>query len=108
GAVGRRPLERRRARVRPRPRRAGAVGPVTRLALRVRSRRRRRRSGADTDGRRHAMTTVSEGPRTVEDAVSGLDIRAQAFIDGSYVDSLSGETFDCVSPIRGGAVAKRP
>src|SRR6185503_5031962 len=106
GAVGRRPLERRRARVRPRPRRAGAVGPVTRLALRVRSRRRRRRSCADTDGRRHAMTTVSEGPRSVEDAVSGLDIRAQAFIDGGYVDAASGETFDCVSPIGGEVVAK--
>ena len=52
------------------------------------------------------MTTVSEGPRSVEDAVSGLDIRAQAFIDGSYVDAASGETFDCVSPIGGEVLAK--
>ena len=51
------------------------------------------------------MTTVSEGPRSVEDAVSGLDIRAQAFVDGTYVDSASGETFDCVSPIGGEVVA---
>ncbi|HTK22722.1 MAG TPA: aldehyde dehydrogenase [Gaiella sp.] len=52
------------------------------------------------------MTTVSEGPRSVEDAVSGLDIRAQAFIDGGYVDAASGETFDCVSPIGGEVLAK--
>ena len=52
------------------------------------------------------MTTISEGPRTVDDAVSGLGIRAQAFIDGGYVDAASGETFDCVSPIGGEVVAK--
>ena len=52
------------------------------------------------------MTTISEGPRSVADAVSGLDIRAQAFVDGSYVDAVSGETFDCVSPIDGAVVAK--
>ena len=51
------------------------------------------------------MTTISEGPRSVEDAVSGLGIRAQAFIDGGYVDAASGETFDCVSPIGGEVVA---
>ena len=38
------------------------------------------------------MTTISEGPRSVADAVAGLDIRAQAFIDGEYVDAVSGET----------------
>ena len=52
------------------------------------------------------MTTISEGPRSVEDAVSGLGIRAQAFVDGDYVDAASGETFDCVSPIGGEVVAK--
>jgi 4-guanidinobutyraldehyde dehydrogenase / NAD-dependent aldehyde dehydrogenase len=52
------------------------------------------------------MTTISESPRTVADAVAGLDIRAQAFIDGEYVDALSGETFDCVSPISGEVVAQ--
>ena len=51
------------------------------------------------------MTTISEGPRSVADAVAGLDIRAQAFIDGEYVDALSGETFDAVSPISGEPVA---
>jgi gamma-glutamyl-gamma-aminobutyraldehyde dehydrogenase/4-guanidinobutyraldehyde dehydrogenase/NAD-dependent aldehyde dehydrogenase len=52
------------------------------------------------------MTTISEGPRSVADVISGLDIRAQAFVDGSYVDAASGETFDCVSPIDGAVVAK--
>ncbi len=52
------------------------------------------------------MTTISEGPRSVADVVSGLDIRRQAFVDGSYVDAASGETFDCVSPIDGAVVAK--
>ena len=31
----------------------------------------------------------------------GLQIRTQAFIDGRYVDSASGRTFDCISPIDG-------
>ncbi|NDK40016.1 aldehyde dehydrogenase [Pseudoxanthomonas gei] len=31
----------------------------------------------------------------------GLQIRTQAFIDGKYVDSASGRTFDCISPIDG-------
>jgi acyl-CoA reductase-like NAD-dependent aldehyde dehydrogenase len=37
-----------------------------------------------------------------------LSIHTQAFIDGKYVDALSGATFDCISPIDGrvlGAVA---
>ncbi|MCW4453786.1 aldehyde dehydrogenase [Flavobacterium sp. MXW15] len=37
-----------------------------------------------------------------------LDIQTRAFIDGRYVDAVSGATFDCVSPIDGrvlGAVA---
>jgi acyl-CoA reductase-like NAD-dependent aldehyde dehydrogenase len=51
------------------------------------------------------MTTISEGPRGVADAVAGLDIRSQAFIDGAFVDAVSGETFDCVSPISGDVVA---
>ncbi len=51
------------------------------------------------------MTTISEGPRSVADAVAGLDIRSKAFIDGTFVDAVSGETFDCVSPISGEVVA---
>lgn len=38
-----------------------------------------------------------------------LTIRTQAFIDGKYVDAVSGRTFDCISPIDGrslGAVAE--
>jgi 4-guanidinobutyraldehyde dehydrogenase / NAD-dependent aldehyde dehydrogenase len=52
------------------------------------------------------MTTISQGPRSVTDAVAGLDIRSQAFVDGAYVDAVSGETFDCVSPITGEVVAQ--
>ena len=40
------------------------------------------------------MTTISENPQIVSDAVAALDIRAQMFVDGAYVDAVSGETFD--------------
>ncbi len=36
---------------------------------------------------------------------SEVDIPRQAFIDGAYVDALSGETFDCISPIDGRVLA---
>ena len=52
------------------------------------------------------MTTISEGPPSVADAVAGLDIRSRAFIDGAYVDAVSGETFDCVSPATARSIAK--
>ena len=45
------------------------------------------------------MTTISDEPRSVTDVAAELAIRAQAYIDGAYVDAVSGETFDCVSPI---------
>ena len=32
---------------------------------------------------------------------TAVDIRAQAFIDGAYVDALSAETFECVNPATG-------
>ncbi len=51
------------------------------------------------------MTTTTEEPRSVADVVSDLSIRTQAFIDGGYVDAVSGETFDCVSPIDGHVIA---
>ena len=51
------------------------------------------------------MTTISDEPRSVTDVVADLAIRAQAYIDGAYVDAASGETFDCVSPIGGEVVA---
>lgn len=35
-----------------------------------------------------------------------LDIRTKAFIDGRYVDSASGKTFDCVSPRDGKVLAQ--
>jgi acyl-CoA reductase-like NAD-dependent aldehyde dehydrogenase len=34
-----------------------------------------------------------------------VELRTQAFIDGAYVDSLTGETFACVSPASGETVA---
>jgi gamma-glutamyl-gamma-aminobutyraldehyde dehydrogenase len=35
-----------------------------------------------------------------------LSIESRAFIDGSYVDSFSGATFDCISPVDGKVIAK--
>ena len=35
----------------------------------------------------------------------GLDPRRQAYIDGAFVDAVSGETFSCISPITGRALA---
>ena len=52
------------------------------------------------------MTSIHEGPGTVTDAVAALDIRTGVFVDGEYVDAVSGETFDCVSPITGETVAQ--
>ena len=52
------------------------------------------------------MTTIQEEPRTVAGVVAGLDIRSRAFIDGEYVDALSGETFDNVSPVTGETIAQ--
>ena len=43
---------------------------------------------------------------SVADAVERLKPEGRAFIDGQYVDALSGETFDCVSPIDGTVVAQ--
>jgi acyl-CoA reductase-like NAD-dependent aldehyde dehydrogenase len=43
---------------------------------------------------------------TFADALAGIEVRSQAFVDGEYVDALSGETFDCVSPITGATVAQ--
>ena len=37
--------------------------------------------------------------------VTSLSIRSQAFIDGAYVDAVTGETFDCVNPATGRTVA---
>lgn len=52
------------------------------------------------------MTELSTPARTLADAVSGLDLRTKAFIDGEPVDAVSGETFDCVSPITGEVIAQ--
>jgi 4-guanidinobutyraldehyde dehydrogenase / NAD-dependent aldehyde dehydrogenase len=42
---------------------------------------------------------------TVHDALTGLSIRSQAFVDGAYVDAASGEAFDCVNPATGRTIA---
>jgi 4-guanidinobutyraldehyde dehydrogenase / NAD-dependent aldehyde dehydrogenase len=42
---------------------------------------------------------------TVDDVLTGISIRSQAFIDGAFVDAVSGETFDCVSPGSGRVIA---
>ncbi len=39
-----------------------------------------------------------------EARAAALQIRNQAFIDGKYVDSASGKTFDCISPINGSVI----
>jgi acyl-CoA reductase-like NAD-dependent aldehyde dehydrogenase len=39
-------------------------------------------------------------------SATAVDIRAQAFIDGAYVDALSGETFECVNPATGEVLAE--
>ena len=43
--------------------------------------------------------------QTVEDVLTDLSIRSQAFVDGAYVDAVSGETFDCVNPATGRTIA---
>ena len=42
---------------------------------------------------------------TLDDVLTGISIRSQAFIDGAYVDAASGDTFDCVSPGSGRVIA---
>jgi 4-guanidinobutyraldehyde dehydrogenase / NAD-dependent aldehyde dehydrogenase len=43
--------------------------------------------------------------QTVDDVLSQLSIRSQAFVDGAYVDAASGKTFDCVNPANGRVIA---
>src|SRR5438552_1914081 len=42
---------------------------------------------------------------TVDEVLTGISIRSQAFIDGAFVDAASGETFDCISPGSGRVIA---
>jgi len=44
--------------------------------------------------------------QTVEDALAGVSIRSQAFIDGAYVDAVSDETFECINPANGETLAE--
>jgi 4-guanidinobutyraldehyde dehydrogenase / NAD-dependent aldehyde dehydrogenase len=43
--------------------------------------------------------------QTVDDALTNLSVRSQAFVDGAYVDAASGETFDCINPATGRTIA---
>jgi len=43
---------------------------------------------------------------TVHAALTDLSIRTQAFVDGAYIDAVSGETFDCVNPATGRTIAQ--
>ena len=43
---------------------------------------------------------------SVAEAAERVRPEGRAFIDGQYVDALSGETFDCVSPIDGSVIAQ--
>ena len=44
--------------------------------------------------------------QTIDDVLTAVTIRSQAFVDGAYVDAASGETFDCVSPGTGRTIAQ--
>jgi acyl-CoA reductase-like NAD-dependent aldehyde dehydrogenase len=52
------------------------------------------------------VTELGSHPVTLTDPLAGVNVRTQAFIDGRYVDARSGETFECISPITGRAVAQ--
>jgi acyl-CoA reductase-like NAD-dependent aldehyde dehydrogenase len=43
--------------------------------------------------------------QTVDDVLTNLSVRSQAFVDGAYVDAASGETFDCINPATGRTIA---
>ncbi len=50
--------------------------------------------------------TAIPSPKTVAEAAAQVQPEGRAFIDGQYVDALSGATFDCVSPIDGSVIAQ--
>jgi 4-guanidinobutyraldehyde dehydrogenase / NAD-dependent aldehyde dehydrogenase len=57
------------------------------------------------------MTSIAErlatpGARDPGVLAAELDLRTRAFVDGGYVDALSGETFPCVSPSTGRVLAE--
>ncbi|NLH82892.1 MAG: aldehyde dehydrogenase [Phyllobacteriaceae bacterium] len=39
-------------------------------------------------------------------AAGALDLRNRAFVDGGFVDAISGETFDCVNPATGAVLTR--
>ncbi|HEX7374615.1 MAG TPA: aldehyde dehydrogenase [Steroidobacteraceae bacterium] len=51
------------------------------------------------------MTLIGTDPNW-HDRARSLSINGQAFIDGRYLPALSGEQFDCVSPIDGKVIAR--
>jgi acyl-CoA reductase-like NAD-dependent aldehyde dehydrogenase len=50
------------------------------------------------------MTELADHP-AIADTLNLPELRTRAFIDGMYVDALSGETFSCESPLNGETIA---
>ncbi|MEX1264918.1 MAG: aldehyde dehydrogenase [Actinomycetota bacterium] len=51
------------------------------------------------------MPTDVASPATPRDVLSHLEVRSRAFINGAYVDAVSGETFECLTPLTGERIA---
>jgi acyl-CoA reductase-like NAD-dependent aldehyde dehydrogenase len=49
---------------------------------------------------------MTQTPVNWHERARSLAIEGRAFIDGRYVDAVSGETFDCVSPVDGRSIAR--
>jgi acyl-CoA reductase-like NAD-dependent aldehyde dehydrogenase len=52
-----------------------------------------------------AVPELADHP-ALADTIHLPDLRTRAFIDGEYVDALSGETFACESPLNGETIAR--
>jgi acyl-CoA reductase-like NAD-dependent aldehyde dehydrogenase len=52
------------------------------------------------------QATLADEQRRFSDALASLDLRTEAFINGAWRTSASGEVFDCVSPISGETIAE--
>ena len=51
------------------------------------------------------MTIALNHEQEIAKAIDSLSIPRQAFINGKFIDSLSGETFPCLSPVHGKLLA---
>ncbi len=50
--------------------------------------------------------TLTAAPTDFDELVGSLAIEGRAFVDGAYVAAASGETFECINPSTGRAVAR--